>query len=251
MAKQQIVIATDLLPDGQKRKSDLVSQLVYYITDTLAVDYLISFQQVSREREWRLIEQQQNICVYNKSKTPAREKIASFANLPLIYYAPNRLITTRPLTQQNEAELISIKEVTSAGLMIGAIKGRHYSRELNEYIELDSDKFYLGAGSYKAERLHKMFVQGKLDGIIEYSSVFKTRQNISNSKIKAYTYALHEAQNAVQGFIACSQSELTQQFLTAIERVMLSKAYRVFAKKKISEASDYIESDFIIEQLGY
>jgi hypothetical protein len=58
VAKQEIYFATDLMPEKGDEKADLVSKLVYYVTDALANNYQISFQQAIREREWRLVAKQ-------------------------------------------------------------------------------------------------------------------------------------------------------------------------------------------------
>ncbi|MDE3274371.1 hypothetical protein [Pseudoalteromonas sp. G4] len=248
VAKQEITFATDLMPEQGNRKVDLVSSLVYYVTDTLQNEYQISFQQASREREWRLVTKQNNVCLYNKTRTPEREKIAVFSSLPLIVYAPNRLILNRNL---DLPQPLSLTEIISLGLNIGVVKGRNYGEQLDLLIAKHSEHLYVGAGSYKAERLEVMLKQGKLDGIIEYSSVFKSRQPEAVINKDYYVYALKEAQQAVKGFLACSDSNVGKQFIDDFEQVMLSEDYRTFAISKFNEAQNYIESAYIIEQLGY
>lgn len=247
-AKQTIYIVTDLLPEKGSRKADLVSQLVYYVSDKLEDKYSISFQQTSREREWRLIEKQSNTCVYNKAHTPERAKIAIFASQPLIVYAPNRLILNRNI---GEDSLVSLIYVLSLGLNIGIVKGRNYGDELDRLIAQNSDVLYLGAGSHKAQRLEIMLEQGKLDGIIEYSSVFKSRQPQARIGQDYFIYALAEAQQTVKGFLACAKSEVGKQFVVDFEQVMMGADYRTFAIAKFNEARKQIEADYIIEQLGY
>lgn len=247
-AKQEIYFATDLLPEEGTRKADLVSQLVYYVTDELKNDYRVTFQQTSREREWRLIEKQSNICVYNKTHTPTRAKLAVFARQPLIVYAPNRLILNRDI---GTAPSLSLTTALSLGLNIGVVKGRNYGKKLDELITQNSELLYVGAGSYKAERLEVMLKQGKLDGIIEYSSVFKSRQPDANIGKDYFIYALTEAQHAVKGYLACAKSDVGEKFVADFENVMNSAGYRAFAITKLHEASGLIEADFIIEQLGY
>lgn len=248
LAKQEIYFATDLLPEEGKRKADLVSKLVYYVTDSLSHNYQISFQQASREREWRLIEKQNNVCVYNKTRTPEREKIAVFSTLPLIVYAPNRLILNRALTLPQP---VSFQHILSLGLTIGAVKGRNYGEQLDELIARNGERLYLGAGSNKAERLEMMLKQGKLDGIIEYSSVFKSRQPDARIDQDYFIYALEEAQKVVKGFLACANSTVGKQFVYDFEQVMLSEDYRSFAVNLINSVQHQIESAYIIEQLGY
>lgn len=236
------------MPDQGKRKTDLVSNLVYYVIDALESDYKVSFQQASREREWRLITKQNNVCVYNKTRTLEREKVAIFSTLPLIVYAPNRLILNKPLSVPQP---VSFQHILSLGLTIGVVKGRNYGEQLDSVIAENADRLYLGAGSNKAERLEVMLKQGKLDGIVEYSSVFRSRQTDARIGQGFFIYALKEAQEVVRGFLACANSEVGKQFIGDFEQVMQSENYRAFVIARLNEASNYIESAYIIEQLGY
>lgn len=236
------------MPEKGDEKADLVSKLVYYVTDALANNYQISFQQASREREWRLVEKQENICLYNKTRTPEREKIATFSTLPLIVYAPNRLILKRDL---NIKQPVSIQHILSLGLNIGVVKGRNYGEQLDALISQRTEYFYVGAGSNKAERLEVMLKQGKLDGIVEYSSVFKSRQPDARIGEEYFIYSLKEAQKAVKGFLACANTPIGNQFVHDFEQIMLREDYRTFAVNLLNEVQDQIESAYIIEQLGY
>jgi hypothetical protein len=55
----------------------------------------------------------------------------------------------------------------------------------------------------------------------------------------------------VRGFLACANSEVGKQFIGDFEQVMQSDDYRAFVIARLNEASNYIESAYIIEQLGY
>lgn len=247
-AKQRIVIATDLLPNDQ-RKSDLVSGFVYYITDTLNDRYIFDYQLASREREWRLIEQQKNVCLYNKVRSPSREAIALYSKAPLIVYAPNRLIVTAPLPWDNDISLANLLE--DRPMQIGVINGRTYSEQIDKLIEKDSRYFYKGAGSKKAERLHYMLLQNKIDGIIEYSSVFRSRQQDDNDNTEIFVYPLREARLPVKGFFACSRSDIGQQLLDDIDQLMKTSDYRSMAIAGIHAEAHLIEAEYTINALGY
>ena len=236
------------MPREGERKEDLVSKLIYYITDTLSDTYEINFQFASREREWRLIEQQSNVCVYNKSKTSERQAIALFSNLPMILYPPNRLVLRAPLEL---SEPVSLETLTQQGLLVGIVKGRHYSTEIDQLIAANHQGLYLGAGNNKAERLHRMLSQGKLDGIVEYSSVFNSRKRAFGDKSNYYIYQLAEAQEPTKGYLACSRSSVGEKFIADFEQRMMTSHYQEFAISKFKEVDGLIESQFIIEQLGY
>ncbi len=177
-----------------------------------------------------------------------REKVAIFSTLSLIVYAPKRLILNKPLSV---LQPVSFQHILSLGLTIGVVKGRNYGEQLDSVIAENTDRLYLGAGSNKAERFEVMLKQGKLDGIVEYSSAFRSRQTDAQIGHEFFIYALKEAHEVVRGFLACTNSEVGKQFIGDFEQVMQSDDYRAFVIAGLNEASNYIESAYIIEQLGY
>jgi uncharacterized protein (TIGR02285 family) len=151
----------------------------------------------------------------------------------------------------NLKQPVSIQHILSLGLNIGVVKGRNYGGQLDALISQHTEYFYVGAGSNKAERLEVMLKQGKLDGIVEYSSVFKSRQPDARIGEEYFIYSLKEAQKAVKGFLACANTPIGKQFVHDFEQIMLREDYRTFAVNLLNEVQDQIESAYIIEQLGY
>ena len=248
-AKQRVNIATDLIPEGGIQKADLVSGFMYQITESLSDKYDFNYELASREREWRLLEQNSNLCLYNKQKSPERVNLAYYAASPLIIYPPNRLIVTKPLPWTSEISLSQLLE--DRPMRIGVINGRRYSEQIDRLIRNGSRHFYQGAGSQKAERLHTMLLQGKLDGIIEYASVFKSRQLVDKNTTPVFTYALVEAKTPVEGYIACSKSALGKQVILDIQNVMATPSYQGYVINALQNTPALPEADYIIEMLGY
>ncbi|MBQ4836498.1 ABC transporter substrate-binding protein [Pseudoalteromonas luteoviolacea] len=213
----KIEIVSDYNPSFGEAPGDLATQLLLIITRNLKNDMKIDFVPASREREWRELQNQENVCLYNKVKTPQREAMGVFVSFPLMAFPSNRLILRNKKFVSIE---VSLKDALSMGLRIGVTQGRSYGLEIDDFIKANTDRMFISEGNDSAFRLRQMLVQGRLDGIIEYSSVFVT-DFPSEEVLKDISFhAIGDTTATIFGYIACSDSRTGRAAVDLFERTL-------------------------------
>ena len=88
--KPQVIFVSDELASGDNLigASLVIEKLRQVLTNQLQFSYI----KASRKREWRELTQNNNVCLFNKIKTPVREQDAHFSSLPIQIFPPNQLI---------------------------------------------------------------------------------------------------------------------------------------------------------------
>ncbi|RRS06805.1 ABC transporter substrate-binding protein [Pseudoalteromonas sp. J010] len=203
-ADLKIEVVSDYDPDRQTAPNDLATQLLIKLERSLGNAMTMSFIAASRAREWRELSQNPNACLYNKVKTAEREQVAVFTDLPLMSFPANRLILRN---QKEIPDIVSLATVIDRGLRIGVSDGRSYGNKIDNLISQHKDTFWFAEGNQSAYRLRAMLSQGKLDGIIEYSSVFIAEHPSAHSLNQYSFHAITEADFTIFGYIACARSE--------------------------------------------
>lgn len=166
----------------------------------LSIDYIPA----SRLREWRELESQPNVCLYNKVKTPDRAEYAYFTTRPIVAFPPLRLMTHNDRPIPDEIDLPSA--LYQHNLRIGLVEGRSYGVELDTFIQANHNAFIWLSGEDGAKRLRYMFMKNKVDATIEYSGTFYADKAIDFSTIRVSK--LKEANQSMFGYIACAKSEI-------------------------------------------
>ncbi|KNC67843.1 ABC transporter substrate-binding protein [Pseudoalteromonas ardens] len=198
-----IDIVSDYSPDSNKAPADLATQLLLKLEETLEDKLILTFMPASRKREWRELVRNPKACLYNKVKTPEREAMALFTPYPLMSFPANRLILK---DQPNIPDTVSLGTIVRMGLNIGVSEGRSYGLDIDNFILENRRAFWISQGNQSAFRLRTMLSQGKLDGIIEYSSVF-INEHPSAQALNGYSFhAIEEAGLTIFGYIACAKS---------------------------------------------
>ena len=226
IAAPEIFVAhSGVLTDGN-RPNDLASLLFDNIKSHLAHDYRIQYVQAEHNREWRLLTQHENYCIYNKTPTVQRQQVASFSQQILLTFPPNRLISRLPL---GNGQNISVKSLLIARqITIGLINGRSYGEALDELIATNPRHFYMMRGNNKATRLYGMLEQGKVDAVVEFTMAF-TSATKSSAMQNYHVLEVDELHQYVDGYIACSDSPLGNEVVSRIDQYMLSDQYREYA----------------------
>ncbi|TMP30175.1 ABC transporter substrate-binding protein [Pseudoalteromonas rubra] len=218
-------IISDYSPDSRKAPADLGTQLLLQLEHTLQGKLVLTFMPASRKREWRELVRNPKACLYNKVKTPKRETMALFTPYPLMSFPANRLILK---DQPNIPDTISLGTIVRMGLNIGVSEGRSYGLEIDNFIASNQSAFWVAQGNQSAYRLRTMLSQGKLDGIIEYSSVFITEHPSAQALNRYSFHAIEEAGLTIFGYIACAKSDEGRKaiglFQSALERPDLQQA---------------------------
>lgn len=111
------------------------------------------------------------------------------------------------------------------GLKIGIIESRSYGNKLDKQISNFKSKLIVISGEDSAQSLRKMFLQKKIDAIIEYESVF----SYENKKTITLTYfnfhRINNTDNFVFGYISCSKSDQGEKAITNFNKILNDKAF--------------------------
>ncbi|KAF7771502.1 hypothetical protein PCIT_a4095 [Pseudoalteromonas citrea] len=216
----EIQIASDYNPSLSEEPADLATILLLKVRSQLKGRLSLNFIPASRLREWRELETYPNICLYNKVKTPEREAMAVFVEYPLMAFPANRLI----LRGQQLPSNVSLKDViVSKGLRIGVTKGRSYGKVIDDFIEKYAESLKIGEGANSAFRLREMLVQGKLDGIIEYTSVFLNHHLKPEQREGVTFHKIDDAKATIFGYIACANSTQGRKAVSLFELALENK----------------------------
>ena len=251
----EIQIASDYNPSLGEEPTDLATLLLLKVEKQLKGRLSLNFIPASRLREWRELVNHPDICLYNKVKTPERESMALFVEYPLMGFPANRLILK---DQPNLPKSLSLRDiVVSRGLRIGVTKGRSYGPEIDSFIEKYQDQLEVGEGANSAFRLREMLVQGKLDGIIEYTSVFINHHTLASQRTGISYHKINHAAVTIFGYIACANSDQGRRAVNLFELALQNRELqkhiieahkRVFFKQELTFIEEGLNEAYNIQQ---
>ena len=214
----KVQIVTDFAPQISGDSQNIATQFMLDIEKQLNGAISLNFIPASRLREWQQLHTMQDVCLYNKTKTPERLKNALFNQYPIMAFPANRLVVyNHPELPENISLDDAIKKYQ---LIIGITAGRAYGSEIDSYISKHPDSFMTLAGTTSAFRLSQMLFQNKLDAIVEYSAVFISRHGKDPRTANIRYLSLDNSNKAVFGYIACSQSEQGQQAISLFDQAL-------------------------------
>ncbi|NTS78718.1 hypothetical protein HR060_17895 [Catenovulum sp. SM1970] len=228
-----VTIVTDILYDKQEttNSSDMGYNITKLIFSQLSQEIAFDFSLVSRQREWSLLAKQPDICLFNKVKNEEREQLGLFTAAPITAFPPNRLVV---FNNKQIKDNISLKQaIFDYQLQIGFVSGRSYGQGLDPLLAYYGNEMTMIEGEFSAPRLRQMFTKGKLDAIIEFTSVFMTDHQVDASFLKKVNfYQIASAKNYVFGHIVCSQSEIGQKVIAGLNRQLSSRSVQKFIMKQ-------------------
>ncbi|ATC97003.1 hypothetical protein [Pseudoalteromonas tunicata] len=241
----EIKIVSDVLRIEPHVKPEMNFSTLLFLNQQMHPQFNISFIPASRLREWRELETQPDVCLYNKVKNPAREPFAYFSQLPMTAFPPQRLVTSPsfnlPLTVNLE------QAINDYGLLIGVIEGRSYGKHIDDFLMTHKEQFLWLAGKDSASRLREMLRKHKVDAVIEYSATFIDEN--SKDKTNFSFHQLYEAQESVLGFIACAKSPIGKKAITAYNRLLTQPQNQQYIIDAHKNASFGNEAQFIAAAL--
>lgn len=213
--KQEIVIVSD---DRAPATDDLATRSLSYIQEQMKDKLIFSEVFSTHRRVWRVLTARPNICIYNKVKNEQRERLAIYTKYPLVVFPPNRLMT---FDSPNLSYNVSLtKLVKEQNLKVGVVDGRSYGKKLDEEISELQSYLIILPGYLSAKRLRKMFIQEKLDAIIEYSAVFLSDSDLDIPRERLSFHQLDTATESVSGYIACSKSAVGVDAVNLFNKVL-------------------------------
>jgi len=222
-AQVYIKLVADLEVSNINTEIDIASIILKHIEDHKLSELTFSRLEENRKAQWRLIQSQPDICLYNKIKHKSRLKNALFTDIPLTAFPSNRLITYK--TKHIKGNVSLYEMVNLYGLKVGVIESRSYGKKLDEKIDNLKSKLIIISGEDSSQRLRKMFLQKKIDAIIEYESVFsyENRNEIAFTDFNFHT--IDNTDNFVFGYIACSKSEQGKKAISNFNKILNNKAF--------------------------
>lgn len=211
-----IEIVSDNLPQNGQLPTDMVSSIFMTLYKKIPQPLPFRFIQASRKREWRELEDNNNVCLTNKIKTENREAIAHFAEYPITVFPPNRIVIRHSQNKNIPSKLSLSEAIEVYRLRIGITEGRSYGDRLDKEIKRLKQSLVVVAGETAEQRLRLMLQNNRIDALIEYSAVILADTNIVDIVDSLTVHSIEEAPNYVYGYIACSKSTLGKKFITQI-----------------------------------
>lgn len=213
--KQEIIIVSD---NRSPSTVDLATESLIYIQAQLNDQLTFSEVFSTHRRAWRVLNARPNICIYNKVKTTQRERLAIYSKYPIVVFPPNRLMI---FDSPNLPYNVSLtKLVMEQKLKVGVVAGRSYGKKLDKEIAELQPYLIILPGYLSAKRLRKMFIQEKLDAIIEYSAVFLSDSDLDIPMDRLSFHQLDTATEFVSGYIACSKSAVGLDTINLFNKVL-------------------------------
>jgi uncharacterized protein (TIGR02285 family) len=213
-----IDLASDYDPSQIYEPRDAAMVLLMKVQQKLDGKMVFNHIPASRVREWRELENQPSTCLYNKAKTPERQKQARYSKYPLMAFPANRIIA---FGHQSLPLAISIKElVMTHRLHLGVTKGRSYGNEIDKMLLEVNDNIFINEGANSAVRLQKMLIQGKLDAIIEYAPVFRYNHPHESKNDAISIHQIKGIPLATFGYFVCANSHIGKQAIKLFDEAM-------------------------------
>jgi len=222
-AQVRINLVADLEVSNLNTEIDIASIIIKDIEEHKFSELSFTLLEENRKAQWRLIQSRPDICLFNKVKHKPRLNYALFTDIPLTAFPSNRLITYKLKSIKGDVSLYDM--VNLYGLKIGIIESRSYGKMLDDKIANLKSKLIVISGEDSAQRLRKMFLQKKLDAIIEYQSVFsyENRNEIVLSDFNFHT--IDNTDNFVFGYVACSKSEQGKKAISIFNKILNNKEF--------------------------
>lgn len=223
-----IDVVTDIELADPEAEVDMVTRVMLYIGKQLPPKYKLNFIEASRKREWRQVSEGQNVCLYNKVNTDKRQKMAIFTKYPIAAFPANRLVI-----KKDKVDLLNslnpLKDaVLNQKLKIGITNGRAYGGYIDNFIKSNMFHFVKGEGQTSAKRQRKMFMKGRIDGVIEYSSVFINEFSEEQITKEVTFVEIENIDHSIFGYIACSKSQMGAEIVTVLNHIMMTKKVQDF-----------------------
>ncbi|NKF49791.1 hypothetical protein G3R49_04295 [Shewanella sp. WXL01] len=185
-----------------------------------------SHNQVSLNRGWLELSKRENACMFNKLKTPEREKVAYYSQYPITLYPPLRLIV---LKQQRHLfpEVIDLDTLKDWQLgLIGVSASRAYGKVIDEKIALSDMPFFKREGGDSSRKLIDMLVKGRVNAVIEYSDFAASYVEDNDLPQQVSSIAIKQVNQASAGYFVCSKTEYGLKLIKQVDAAMSRKAFQ-------------------------
>ncbi len=192
--------------------------------------YRLNFIKATGDRAEKILRNEDNACISDRIKTPAREEFSFFSQPHDLYLGQKlyRIAQSSPLSPKElneQGELISLTGLFSRHpkkiLAIGSAVS--YGTELDRQIAaLNKQNVFVRTGSSRIVSLANMLFKNRVDYVIYYPQEIN-ELNQGNIKLESYTIA--GSPPYFLGHVACSKSEAGEQIIEHINEI-LQQAYQ-------------------------
>ena len=245
VARDDILLFTDVDPaapiERESSSTDIGGQLLNFYLPYLD-DFNIRQRFANPARALNFIGQRNDACrgksVYNEE----RAAIATYALQAHVVFPPLRIymLASHPRANQllelldaSEDGFLPLSDILQVdpGLTLGLMRGRSYTRELDQAIDADqhSNQLWIRAVPDQASGLFDMLINERIDLTIHTSVAVKRFIEMRDIEPELIVIPLREASDPLQGYFVCSQSATGERFLAAIDlavsEVSQSRAY--------------------------
>jgi len=192
--------------------------------------YRVKFVKATRGRAEIILQNEDNVCMADRIKTPHRESYSFFSTPHDLYLGQQlyRLAQSSPLANKvlnNQGEVIDLPSLFSyyPSQILAIASGTSYGIELDRQIaELNPDNVFTRSGSKRAVSLAKMLLRKRIDYIIYYPQEIN---EVKQSNIKLESYTVADSPPYFLGHVSCSKTKAGKQIIMHIDEI-LKHAYR-------------------------
>ena len=218
-----IKVLSDTPPSDANVTVDLATRLFITALKQLPEQSSYLLENSSLKREWVELKNNDNICLYNKGKSPERERLAYFGRYPLIAFPPNRLIAREDIVIPESLSLHAA--IFEYDLKVGVAGGRSYGVALDKVIRRYTDKITVLEGRESETRLREMLTSGRVDAIIEYSVVIDSWISEFPEFASLSYHELTDISEFAFGYVACSKTQHGAIAVEALDRIMRQETF--------------------------
>ncbi|MBR9726549.1 hypothetical protein ACFOD0_06635 [Shewanella intestini] len=188
-----------------------------------------SFAEMSKNRSWVELMKQPNACLFNKLKTPEREKVAYFSHYPIMLYPPIRLIVLNKnrdlFADEVDLERLDFKNTSPAvNSLIGVSLSRTYGEAIDKHVAQNQDNYFIHRGIDANAKLIEMLKLERISAIFEYSDV--AHNFFKASEHTLVSVPIKQANQAAVGYLACSKTDYGLKLITSVNEAMSTKAFQ-------------------------
>ena len=174
-----------------------------------------------------LLRSNENVCVFNRMKTPMRAQ-ENLYSLPFVMYPTQRLYelsSSRKIPQKllnDQQQLISLKALFQhfQSKNLGVTQGASMGLFLDQQIaQVNPRQVFTRAGNHRMLSMHRMLYQKRVDYILQYPAEIKREQGSMAAPTALRSVAIANSPSLVLGHVACSKTATSQRFIKDVDRV--------------------------------
>ncbi|MEX0298620.1 MAG: hypothetical protein AB3N28_06090 [Kordiimonas sp.] len=202
-----------------------------------------TYLRMSDPRGWKEFLSQGEICLFDKIKTPERQKVAYYSKFPKDIYPPQRLYVRPGVVSQFENVKSLEQMLAETKLVIGIAGSVNYGTDIMPVIAKYYHRFFvLSSATDHEATLDKMLRSKRIDGILRSGAAdWAGHKDFVQIPIE-------EADPAILGYIICPKSDRGRKIINIIDEAMAKPEFQTFILKTHLETFHQSEHVFLRKQ---